>query len=84
MTAENEALAMLAHAYEAKAGLVERQITILEDVQRVGIENVAPDVPVIVKTIRAKIDELDVLISEARQLLGIEVAEPPPVTATKH
>ena len=73
MTAElNEALAMLGRLYEAKAGLVERKIAIFEEVQRVGSENVAPDVPVMVEAIHAKIDELDALIFEARQLLGLD------------
>jgi hypothetical protein len=69
MTAElNEALATLGRLYEAKAGLVERKIAIFEEVQRVGI--VAPGVPVMVETICATIDELDVLILEVEQLLG--------------
>jgi hypothetical protein len=73
MTAElNEALATLGRLYEAKAGLVERQIEIFAEVQRVGIENIAPDVPIMVEAIHARIDELDALISEARQLLGLD------------
>jgi len=74
VAAKQEALAVLGHLYEAKAGLVERQIALFQEVQRVGIENVAPDVPVMVGTIRAKIDELDALITEARQLLGLDAS----------
>ena len=72
MTAElNEALATLTRAYAAKAGLVERKIAIFEEVQRVGIESPAPDVSLMVESIDAKIGELDVQITEARQLLGL-------------
>ena len=82
----SEALKMLATMYDWKTALIERQIEMLREVNRLGLENADQELIDLIDATRAKIDEIDANMREIYAAIGFT---PPPVptspaSTTKH